>query len=65
MMRIKYLLLLGLLAAGNASAQEMTALSCNDFRPTNEAIERFPDLVGACEGIVERDGELSFAKNKS
>ena len=57
-MRIKYLLLLALLAAGNASAQEMTALSCNDFRPTDEAIERFPNLVGACEGIVERDGEL-------
>ena len=57
-MRIKYLLLLVLLAAGNASAQEMTALSCNDFRPTDEAIERFPNLVGACEGIVERDGEL-------
>ncbi len=53
------LLALGVLFAGaSASAQEMTSLSCNDFRPTNEAIERFPNLVGACEGIVERDGEL-------
>lgn len=52
------LLLATLFAASNASAQEMTALSCNDFRPTDEAIERFPDLLGACEGIVERDGEL-------
>ncbi len=57
-MRKRYLVLAAMLLAGTASAQEMTALSCNDFRPTNEAIERFPNLVGACEGIVERDGEL-------
>ena len=44
--------------AANASAQEMTALSCKDFRPTPEALERFPNLAGACEGIVDRDGEL-------
>ncbi len=55
------LFLAALFVGANASAQEMTALSCNDFRPTNEAIERFPDLVGACEGIVERNGEL-YAK---
>ena len=55
----KLLLLLGaLFATGAASAQEATALSCNDFRPTPEAIERFPNLIGACEAIVERDGEL-------
>ena len=55
----KLLLVLGaLLAAGTASAQEPTALSCNDFRPTPEALERFPNLIGACEAIVERDGEL-------
>jgi Cu/Ag efflux protein CusF len=41
-----------------ASGQEMTQLSCKDFIPTDEARERFPDLAGACEGIVERDGEL-------
>ena len=55
----KLALLLGaLLATGAASAQEPTALSCSDFRPTEEALERFPNLIGACEGIVERDGEL-------
>ena len=42
----------------SASAQEMTQLSCKDFIPTQEARERFPDLAGACEGVVERDGEL-------
>jgi LPXTG-motif cell wall-anchored protein len=47
-----------MLIGATAGAQEMTALSCNDFRPTNEALERFPNLAGACEGIVERDGEL-------
>jgi len=45
------------LAAG-ANAQQTTALSCKDFRPSAEALERFPNLAGACEGIVERDGEL-------
>ncbi len=44
--------------ATSAGAQELTELSCNDFRPTPEAQERFPNLKGACEGIVERDGEL-------
>ena len=44
--------------AATASAQEMSALTCEDFRPTPEALERFPNLAGACEGIVERDGEL-------
>ena len=42
----------------SASGQEMTQLSCRDFIPTQEARERFPDLAGACEGVVERDGEL-------
>ena len=35
-----------------------TALSCNDFRPTPQALERFPDLEGACDAVVERNGEL-------
>jgi len=41
-------------------AQDMTetALSCQDFKPTPEALQRFPDLVGACEAVVDRDGEL-------
>ncbi len=55
------LILVTIMFAANAGAQEMTALSCKDFRPTNEALERFPDLAGACEGIVDRDGEL-YAK---
>ena len=38
-----------------------TALSCNDFRPTPQALERFPDLEDACDAVVERNGEL-FAK---
>ena len=52
------LILATMLIGTTAGAQEMTALGCNDFRPTSEALERFPNLAGACEGIVERDGEL-------
>ena len=52
------LLLAALVLSGNATGQEMTQLSCKDFIPTQEARERFPDLAGACEGVVERDGEL-------
>lgn len=44
--------------SATATGQEMTQLSCNDFIPTQEARDRFPDLAGACEGVVERDGEL-------
>ncbi len=44
--------------AATAGAQEMTQLSCSDFRPTREALERYADLEGACEGVVDRDGEL-------
>ena len=55
------LFVVGLLAAGAAVAQTPSALTCEDFRPTPEALERFPNLKGACEDIVERDGEL-FAK---
>ncbi len=47
--------------AATASAQETTALSCSDFVPTPEALEKYADLKGACEGIVDRDGEL-YAK---
>lgn len=48
------------LLSTNALGQdkEMTQLSCKDFVPTQEARERFPNLAGACEGVVERDGEL-------
>lgn len=47
-----------LLMAGTATAQELSELACDDFKPSPAAIERFPDLVGACEAIVEREGEL-------
>ena len=51
-------ILAAVLLSANASGDEMTQLSCKDFIPTEEARERFPDLAGACEGVVERDGEL-------
>jgi hypothetical protein len=54
------LILAAALLSANALGQdkEMTQLSCKDFIPTQEARERFPNLAGACEGVVERDGEL-------
>ncbi len=48
----------GMAFAAEDSGATPTALSCADFVPTDEALERFPDLVGACESVVERDGEL-------
>lgn len=57
-MRIQYLLLLAVLATAYADAQESSALSCDDFVATQEALERFPNLAGACEGIAEVNGEL-------
>jgi hypothetical protein len=56
--RVSVAILAAALLSANAPAQEMTGLSCKDFIPTQEARERFPDLAGACEGVVERDGEL-------
>ena len=45
--------------AGHAAAEEVVSqLSCADFVPTPEALERFPNLAGACESVIERDGEL-------
>jgi len=43
-----------------ATAAEMqtSALTCADFEPTQEALDRFPDLMGACEAVVESNGEL-------
>lgn len=48
------------LLAATAWAEETitTALSCDDFKPTAEALERFKNLEGACEAVVERNGEL-------
>lgn len=56
--RVSVAILAAALLSANAPAQELTGLSCKDFIPTQEARERFPDLAGACEGVVERDGEL-------
>jgi hypothetical protein len=57
---LKTLLFILPLLAASAWGEEATptALSCVDFVPTQEALERFPDLEGACEAVVERDGEL-------
>ena len=57
---IRSLLFLLPLLSFSGWAQQMTEteLSCQDFRPTEEALRRFPDLVGACEAVVDRDGEL-------
>jgi len=52
------LILAGSLLSLPTLGQEMTGLSCKDFLPTEEARQRFPDFAGACEGVVERDGEL-------
>jgi hypothetical protein len=38
-----------------------TEMACEDFTPTTEAQQRFADLEGACEAIVERGGVL-YAK---
>ena len=45
-------------ATGWSEEATPTALTCDDFVATQEALERFPDLVGACEAVVERNGEL-------
>lgn len=53
-----------LLVAPQISAAEenneatASALTCDDFVPTDEYLERFPYLEGACESVVERNGEL-------
>jgi LPXTG-motif cell wall-anchored protein len=52
------LILATFLFSAAASAQQESALTCADFRPTPEALERYPNLAGACESIIERDGEL-------
>lgn len=58
MRTILVLLMATLVFTTKVNAQEVSALTCDDFRPTQEALERFPNLVGACESIVEREGEL-------
>ena len=60
---MKFITLLFVIVAPIAAVQaaELTELSCSDFVPTEEAVERYQDLRGACEGIAEVDGEL-YAK---
>lgn len=60
MKQIRKVLLVGLsLVAANAFSQPTeSALTCDDFRPTAEGLERYPNLEGACEAVIERDGEL-------
>ena len=55
--KIRYILISAVvsLVAPVSFAAEM---SCSDFRPTDSALQRFPDLIGACESVVEREGEL-------
>ena len=38
-----------------------TLLSCDDFRPTSDAVNRFPELIGACQSVVEING-AQYAK---
>jgi len=52
------LILVAFLFSATAGAQQESALTCADFRPTPEALDRYPNLAGACEAIIERDGEL-------
>ena len=63
MKKILLLALLGVFVAGPAIAAEddgaiPSALTCDDFVPTAAADERFPDLKGACEAVIERNGNL-------
>jgi len=62
MKRLKYLVIGLALAAMQpaVAAVEPTPseLTCADFKPTPEAAQRFADLKGACEAIVEIDGRL-------
>ncbi len=51
-------LLMTTLGAGSALAQTPSDLTCDDFKPTAAAIEKYPHMVGACEDVVEIDGEL-------
>ena len=68
-MKIVKIMIAGLgLLAFSALAQDPanapavpTEMSCDDFVATTEAQQRFKDLEGACESIVERDGVL-YAK---
>ena len=61
MKQLLTLFVLASMASNLVQAAQSTTLSCNDFRPTPAALDRFPELVGACQGVVEINGEL-YAK---
>ena len=44
--------------ATTGHAEETKELTCADFKPTAEALERFPELRGACLGVVDSNGAL-------
>ena len=63
MKMLKYLVAtLVFVAFGAHAAATSTEITCDDLRqrlePTPEALARFSDLQGACEGVVERNGAL-------
>ncbi len=45
-------------ASNLSQAAAPTLLSCDDFHPTSAAIERFPELIGACQGVVDINDAL-------
>jgi hypothetical protein len=55
-----------LFSAMSVQAQDagMMEKSCDDFELKPEAVERFAELRGSCEAIVERNGRL-FAKTRA
>ena len=55
---IKCMCFLLLLSPAAYAEVTTTALSCADFNPTPAALERFENLKGACEAVVERNGQL-------
>ena len=57
----KLMLILATIGLATAVNAATTELSCSDFKPTAEALAKYSNLRGACEGIVDRDGEL-FAR---
>ncbi len=54
----KLMLILATIGLATAVNAATTELSCSDFQPTAAALAKYGNLRGACEGIVDRDGEL-------
>ena len=51
----KLMLILATIGLATAVNAATTELSCSDFKPTAEALAKYGNLRGACEGIVDRD----------